>query len=146
MLVQVLIGSALILVTTLIHAGGMSVALRWLTMTYAKRLHLASFWKRSLVVAALVLILFVATFLEASLWAATYVVLGAIPDFEEALYFSTVTYTTLGYGDIVLDDRWRLLSSVEAANGLIIFAWTTALVIVALRRFSKQLPKLRALD
>ena len=146
MLVQVLIGSALILVTTLIHAGGMSVALRWLTMTYAKRLHLASFWKRSLVVAALVLSLFVATFLEASLWAATYVVLGAIPDFEEALYFSTVTYTTLGYGDIVLDDRWRLLSSVEAANGLIIFAWTTALVIVALRRFSKQLPKLRALD
>ena len=146
MLVQVLIGSALILVTTLIHAGGMSVALRWLTMTYAKRLHLASFWKRSLVVAALVLILFVATFLEAGLWAATYVVLGAIPDFEEALYFSTVTYTTLGYGDVVLDDRWRLLSSVEAANGLIIFAWTTALVIVALRRFSKQLPKLRALD
>jgi hypothetical protein len=146
MLVQVLIGSALILVTTLIHAGGMSVALRWLTMTYAKRLHLASFWKRSLVVAALVLILFVATFLEASLWAATYVVLGAISDFEEALYFSIVTYTTLGYGDVVLDDRWRLLSSVEAANGLIIFAWTTALIIVALRRFSKQLPKLRALD
>jgi voltage-gated potassium channel Kch len=146
MLVQVLIGSALILVTTLIHAGGMSVALRWLTMTYAKRLHLASFWKRSLVVAALVLILFVATFLEASLWAATYVVLDAISEFEEALYFSIVTYTTLGYGDVVLDDRWRLLSSVEAANGLIIFAWTTALIIVALRRFSKQLPKLRALD
>ena len=146
MLVQVLIGSALIIITTLIHGGGMSVALRWLTMTYAKRLHLASFWKRSLVVAALVLILFVATFLEASLWAATYVVLGAISDFEEALYFSIVTYTTLGYGDVVLDDRWRLLSSVEAANGLIIFAWTTALIIVALRRFSKQLPKLRALD
>ena len=133
-------------ITVLIHAGGMSLALRWLSMTYGRQLHLAKFWIRSLVVAALVLILFAATLIEASAWAAVYVALGAISNFEEALYFSMVTYTTLGYGDVVLSDQWRLLSSIEAANGLITFAWTTALIIVALRRFSRRIQDLKALD
>jgi len=146
MLHQVLIGSAMIVATTVIHAAGMSVALRWITMAHAKRLSLAPFWVRSLVVATMVLVLFVAMLLEASLWAATYLVLDAFPDLEEALYFSIVTYTTLGFGDVVLDVQWRLLSSLEAANGIIMFSWTTALLIVALRRFSKQLPKIQALD
>jgi len=146
MLFQILIGSGVLILTTIIHAAGMSVALRWLTMVQAKNLSLASFWMRWLAVATLVLILFVATLLEASLWATTYYVLGAIPDFEAALYFSMVTYTTLGFGDVVLDDGWRLLSSMEGANGIIIFGWTTALIVVALRRFSKQLQKVEALD
>ena len=68
-----------------------------------------------------------------------------LPHFEEALYFSTVTYTTLGYGDVILDERWRLLGSFEAANGIVMFGWTTALIFVAIRRFSRQLPRLREL-
>lgn len=146
MLNQILVGAAIMVITVLIHAGGMSLALRWLSMTYGRQLHLAMFLIRSLVVATLVLILFAATLIEASAWAAVYVALGAISNFEEALYFSIVTYTTLGYGDVVLSDQWRLLSSIEAANGLIIFAWTTALIIVALRRFSRRIRDLKALD
>jgi hypothetical protein len=45
--------------------------------------------------------------------------------FEEALYFSTVTFSSIGYGDVVLSPRWRLLSSIEGANGVILFAWST---------------------
>ena len=45
-----------------------------------------------------------------------------------------VTYTTLGYGDVVLIERWRLLSSFEATNGIIMFGWTTAIVIAAVQR------------
>ena len=74
---------------------------------------------------------------EASLWAATYVALGAISSFEEAIYFSTVTYTTLGFGDLVLDNPWRLLSAIEAANGIIMFGWTTALLVAAVQRVCK---------
>ena len=61
-------------------------------------------------------------------------VLEAIQGFENAFYFSMVTYTTLGCGDIVLDERWRLLSSFEAANGIIMFGWTTAIVIYVVQR------------
>ena len=146
MLLQGLLGCALVVVTTVIHAGGMSAALRWLALALGRGLGEGSFWRRSLVVSVVVLILFVALLVEAALWAAAYVVLGAIREFEEALYFSTVTYTTLGYGDVVLDERWRLLASFEAANGIIIFGWTTALIFVAVRRISRQLPRLQERD
>ena len=146
MLLQVPLGCALMFVTTMIHAGGMAAALRWLARVLGRGLGEGSFWTRSLVVSGVVLILFVALLVEAAVWAMAYVALGAIREFEEALYFSTVTYTTLGYGDVVLDERWRLLASFEAANGIIIFGWTTALIFVAVRRISRQLPRLQERD
>ena len=57
-----------------------------------------------------------------------------ITNFEEALYFSTVTFTTVGYGDIVLDREWRQLASFEAVNGWIIFGWATALIMAVIQR------------
>jgi voltage-gated potassium channel Kch len=134
------------LVTTIIHAGGMAVGLRWLIANYTNGWGMRSLLARSLVVGALVLIMFATTLLEAGVWAATYFVLGVIAEFEKALYFSTVTYTTLGYGDVVLEEHWRLLSSFEAANGIIMFGWTTALIILAIRHVSKTLKKLNAMD
>jgi hypothetical protein len=59
---------------------------------------------------------------------------GALQNFEPALYFSMVTFTTLGYGDVLLDDRWRLMASFEAANGIIIFGLSTAVVVAAVQR------------
>lgn len=50
--------------------------------------------------------------------------------FESAVYFSSVTYTTLGYGDIVLTNRWRLVCGVEAMNGILLFGWSTALLFL----------------
>ena len=146
MLSQILVGVAIMVITILIHALGMSSALRWLMFAHSRNFHLAWFWIRSLVIAAMVVILFAAILLEATVWASVYVGLEAISEFEEAFYFSMVTYTTLGFGDVVLGDRWRLLSSFEAANGVIIFAWTTALIVVALRRVSRLVRLIRAMD
>jgi hypothetical protein len=77
------------------------------------------------------------------IWGGFYVWFGAIEQFEEAVYFSIVTYTTLGYGDITLNAEWRLLSSLEAASGIIYFGWSTAIVIAAFQNlyFSKKSPK-----
>lgn len=59
-------------------------------------------------------------------YAIVYLAIGALNDLESALYFSTVTFASLGYGDITLSKSWRLFGSIEAANGLILFAWSTA--------------------
>jgi voltage-gated potassium channel Kch len=64
--------------------------------------------------------------IEIWLYAVVYFVLGALPEFEAALYFSTTSFTTIGYGDVVLDKTWRLLSAIEGANGLLLFGWSTA--------------------
>ena len=54
--------------------------------------------------------------------------------FPDAVYFSSVTYTTLGYGDIVLTGNWRLACGVEAMNGVMLFGWSTALMFVLVQR------------
>jgi hypothetical protein len=66
---------------------------------------------------------------EIWLYASLYLVLGEAHLLEEALYFSTVTFASLGFGDIVLSPRWRLLSAIEAANGVILFAWSTTFLL-----------------
>ncbi len=89
--------------------------------------------KSTLTLAGFVLWLFLATVFEVWTWAMLYLVLGVVTSLEEAIYFSTVNFTTLGYGDIILDHKWRLLGAFEAANGLLLFGWSTALVFVAVQ-------------
>ena len=59
-------------------------------------------------------------------YAFAYLTIGALSDFESALSFSTTSFTTIGYGDVVLDHRWRLFGAIEGANGLLLFGWSTA--------------------
>jgi len=66
---------------------------------------------------------------EIWLYGAAFWAIGAVRDFETALYFSTVTFTTLGYGDVVLEGNWRLFGAIEAGNGLILFGWSTAFLL-----------------
>jgi hypothetical protein len=73
---------------------------------------------------------------EIWLYAVLYRVLGETRGFEDALYFSTVTFASLGYGDIVLSSRWRMVSAIEAANGVILFAWSTAFLLTATKRLN----------
>lgn len=75
---------------------------------------------------------FIGICVESSIWALMYLFtpeLTVLSDAQSAFYFSLVTYTTLGYGDIVLTGDFRVLSAIQAANGVIIFGWTTALII-----------------
>ena len=143
---QIAIGSLLVIITTFVHAGCTLAALWALRMSHADRWGLRTRWSRVTLVATLVVIMFIASFLEATIWAATYLVVGAMSAFEPALYFSVVTYTTLGYGDITLNESWRLLASFEAANGIIMFGWTTALIFAFIQRIVQHEKAARASD
>jgi hypothetical protein len=72
----------------------------------------------------------------AEIWAYAFAfqAIGAIQGFEQALYFSTVNFTTLGYGDIVLSEQWRLFAAIEGANGLILIGWSTAFLLAVTTR------------
>ena len=85
-------------------------------------------------VAGIILLMFLASVLEVIVWALLYLALDIFQSGEQAFYFSGVTYTTLGYGDMVIDGSWRILSAFEAANGIIMFGWTTALVFAVVQR------------
>ena len=68
------------------------------------------------------------------IWALAYLGLGVFATLEEAVYFSLVNYTTLGYGDVLMHPAWRLLGGMEAANGFLNFGLLTALLIEGLRQ------------
>lgn len=72
--------------------------------------------------------------LEASAWAALYWLARALPDGESAFYFSLTSYTTVGYGDVVLPADWRLLGPIEAATGILMFGWSTGVMVAAINR------------
>ena len=132
MLFEIFIGSAMIVLTTLIHGVFTMVGVEYMR-DYVDRHHEPALIWSTLRLTVFVLWFFLATILEVWSWAVLYVFLGAFQSIETAVYFSTVTFTTLGFGDIVLEDEWRLLSAFEAANGLLMFGWSTALVFVGVQ-------------
>jgi len=131
---QIAIGTALVIVTTAIHAVFMVFAMMAYRALQAHAWRGGPHVQRMTMVGATILIMFSASIVEVSAWAGVYLQVGALSALESALYFSTVTYTTLGYGDILLDPEWRLLASLEAANGIIMFGWTTAVIVAVVQR------------
>jgi len=127
------ISLCLVLVTTAIHAGGMVIAMR-IVAAHTGREPRGLNRFRTYKVSVIVVVMFLASLAEVLVWACTYVAVNAIEGMERAVYFSMVTYTTLGYGDITLDEQWRLLSSFEAGNGIIMFGWSTAIIMAVVRR------------
>ena len=112
MLLNIAIAALMMIVTTGIHAGGMMLTRRAIAPGAGRLRHRLQqtriYW-----VGGAVLLVFLVSLVEVSVWAATYLALDASQGFERTLYFSMVTVTTLGYGDIVLDERWHLLTSFE---------------------------------
>ena len=115
--------------TVAIHLGGL-LGLLWVLRNRGHRIR-----ARESRLVPLGVILFVVLGLvaihsvEIWLYGAAFWAIGAVSDFETALYFSTVTFTTLGYGDVVLEGNWRLFGAIEAGNGLILFGWSTAFLL-----------------
>lgn len=134
MLIQLAIGCLMILVTTVVHGIASLAGVRLLRGHYLTREGMSSGLHDTVVVSVFVLWLFLASIIEIWLWAGLFLYLGALGTLEEALYFATVTFSTLGYGDIVLDKSWRLLASFASANGLFLFGWSTALVFAVVQR------------
>ncbi len=133
MLMQLFFGSLMILLTTTVHGAFVSTGISHLRRRYGEDRRPTAYWRATSVLSLFVLWLFLAMVVEVWMWAALYRLLGAIGSLEEALYFSTVTFTTLGYGDVVLEKQWRLLAAFEAANGLFLFGWSTALVFAVVQ-------------
>lgn len=78
------------------------------------------------------------------LWAFAFMQIGVFSALEPALYFSVVSLTTLGFGDVLLPIEWRLLSGLCAANGLLIFGLSTAFLVEFLRNFSQARARMSA--
>lgn len=133
MIVTIVVGAAMIFATTLVHAGFTVAGVGALRARLPESGAWDSNWRPAFLLSLFVLWMFLASIVEIWSWAALYLVFGVFDSVEAATYFSTVTFTTLGYGDIVLARPFRLLAALQAANGLFLFGWSTALVFAVIQ-------------
>jgi hypothetical protein len=124
----------MIALTVVIHTSGLIAAVGVLKTRGIPSVEPSRLSRMTLVLVLTIVWIFVLHTAEIWCWAALYLWLGEFDAMERALYFSTVTFTTLGYGDITLHERWQLLSGLEAANGVILFGVSTAFVFAVLHR------------
>jgi len=71
--------------------------------------------------------------LEALLWAATFLLLGALPNARAAILYSLNAMTSFGHVNLYLQDRWQLMGALEALNGWILFGLSTAFLFALIR-------------
>jgi hypothetical protein len=90
--------------------------------------------RRLLMILAMALLTALALWVEILLWALLYQGLGLFSGLEGSLYFSGITFTTVGYGDMTLPACWRLLSVAEAVNGVLMAGWSTAQLVYVVQR------------
>lgn len=111
----------------MIHILGLALLVRLLKISHGSRP-----WRRTSPLTLLVagtLGLFASHAVEIWLYAALYLALGSGLDFETSLYFSTVTYASVGYGDVLLPAEWRIVGAIEGATGIIMLGWSTAFLV-----------------
>ncbi|QTL04852.1 two pore domain potassium channel family protein [Aquabacter sp. L1I39] len=84
-------------------------------------------------------VLTLAHIIQVRIWALSYVMVGAVAHAQNAFYLAFVNFTTLGYGDILPSPDWRILGPLTAANGMLLFGWSTALMFAVLSRVLRLL-------
>jgi voltage-gated potassium channel Kch len=123
-------GFVVISLTVLIHTSGLIATTHIMSRIIAHfRLHGRR--SRILAIITVVMALFTIITAEVWLWAGVYVFIGAFASFATSLYFSVVTFSTLGYGDVVPDPTWRLMAAMEAINGFLLVGWSTAYLVAS---------------
>ena len=133
MLRQYLVGAAASVCNIAIHAFVMVIVIKAARIadelaTRYQTLRLIA------VMSAAVMVLMIAHLAEVLVWSLIYVIFGVAPDGSDIVYFAFVNYTTLGYGDVVPVERWRLLGPMAAMNGVLLFGWSTAVIFEILRQ------------
>ena len=128
--------------TVFIHALGTTAAIAYLGPVWRRKAH-PGLWASGVMIIHVVSTLLLLHLAEAGVWAVFFIILGLLPDMETAIYFSITSYTTVGYGDVTLTAPWLLLGPMEAAVGILMFGWSTGIMVAVISRIHTERISLR---
>ncbi len=131
MVSKLLVALGLMALCVVIHATGLTLGVRRLRHRAAVA---QQFWSWTRLFIRLASRMILLHLIEITVWALFYVWTDAMPDLQTAVYFSAVTYTTTGYGDLVLPAEWRLVGAVEALTGILMCGWSSGFFFVVVSR------------
>ena len=141
MINQLAIATLMVLTTVIVHGFGLLILMRLLRIEQREeaREHISPVSAKGIAITlAIVLGLFVIHGIEIWLYAALYLFAGALPDLHEAVYFSIITYSTIGYDDENIPRAWQLVAGIEGVNGVLLLGWSTAFFVGLLARLGRK--------
>jgi len=133
-LLPLAVGTSAIVCTTIIHALTLNGAVNFVRRQRKLGRAGAGFWGDVAIVVRVIAFALAAHLVEIAFWAVLLMVCGEFREFGAAYYHSAVNYTTLGYGDLIMTPSWRLLGPLEAANGMLMFGVSIALIFAVIQR------------
>jgi len=110
-----------------VQSSGMVRLIRWLVRV-RDAIESPSVARRIGLLLRLFMLVVLLHLVQVVLWALVFWGARQVSTLETAVYFSIITYTTVGFGDIVLGPPWRLLAGIEGLTGIILVGWSTAFV------------------
>ena len=141
MLPQIALATLMVFVTVLIHGVGVTTLARLLRFDPTAEEHHHHFTPHvAMLVLAIVLALVTLVTLHGiEIWlnAGLYLYLDAVADLETAVYFSTITYAAIGFGDSEMARQWRLVSAIEGVNGVLLLGWAMAFFVSVVARLRR---------
>lgn len=140
MLMNLLLGSLFVFITMSIQVIVAVMMLRYLVQIMQQPGNQSpSFRFDTLVISLVLVVLFVGHLGQIAIWAALFLYLGEFSDYLTAFYHSTVNFASLGYGDIVMSEKWRLLGGLEASNGVLLFGLSAGTMLAVMNNlFSRH--------
>lgn len=129
---ELALSTVMALLTVGIHAFGLLALGRGLEVYEARAVASevsGPLWRHAALTISVVLGLFVIHGVEIWLWAALFILIGAVPALREAVYFSSLSYGSIGYTDNLMAPEWRLLGAIEGVSGAILLGWSVAFFV-----------------
>lgn len=133
MLRQFLVGGGVSALNIAIHALVMTTVVRVAQIRGMQKKSHSALLLMAVMIPTVLILMITHTF-EVLVWSLAYSLTDVAAAGVDLVYFAFVNYTTLGYGDVLPVERWRLLGPITAMNGVLLFGWSTALIFEVLRR------------
>jgi ion channel len=141
---ELLFALSIVALCVVIHTAGLVLFAQFLIDRFPKLERVATMRRQAVALILVFAVVLSLHLFEASLWATFYYVRGLFADFETSLYFSLVTYGTMGFGDVVLPQRWRLLSGIEGISGVLLCGLSGAFIFAVINALFQRRMQQRA--
>jgi hypothetical protein len=133
MFISLVLGCATVIISMGIQVTAVVILIRYLKKTLARDdVAIGSFGFDSYILSVILLTLFIGHMVQVLIWAFLFMFLGEFSEFLTAFYHSAVNFAALGYGDIVMSEKWRLLGALEASNGVLMFGLSAGTILAVM--------------
>ena len=143
MITVLLVLLVLVSACVLIHGVGMMAGVRWLGHSWPRNASDFTMVRIFWLLVRLVYGLLILHLLQIFVWAAFYHYEGCFENLSTCFYYSATSYSTAGYGDVVLPDEWRILGSIEAVTGVLMFGWSTGVLFSVINHLASHFWQIR---